>query len=64
MNLELSEAEIQSQVNMDFGSGQANEKRREEEIMRIFRLKRERNFDVEAAEAEWNIGSGVVVLFI
>ncbi|KAF9483317.1 hypothetical protein BDN70DRAFT_990493 [Pholiota conissans] len=64
VNLEQSDAEIQSQVNMDFGSGQANEKRREEEIMRILRLKRERNFDVEVAEAEWKIGSRVVVLFI
>ncbi|KAF8171301.1 pre-RNA processing PIH1/Nop17-domain-containing protein [Pholiota molesta] len=66
IDLDLSDAEISSQIQLlsKSTSDESVEKRRDEETMRVLRLKRERDFDVEAAEAEWKIGTGVVVIHL
>jgi hypothetical protein len=33
-------------------------------VERALRLKRQRDFDVEGAEAEWRLGSGEVVVYV
>jgi hypothetical protein len=66
INLDRSDAEISSQIQLlskSTSDGSVGN-RRDEETMRVLRLKRERDFDVEAAEAEWKIGSGVVVIHL
>ncbi|KAF8169812.1 pre-RNA processing PIH1/Nop17-domain-containing protein [Pholiota molesta] len=64
IDLDRSDAEISSQIQSLSKStpDESVGNRRDEETMRILRLKRERDFDVEAAEAEWKVGTGVVVI--
>lgn len=67
INLDLPDAEISSRIIQSLSEltpDESVETRRDEETMRVLRLKRERDFDIEVAEAEWKIGSGVVVIHL
>jgi len=71
INLSLSDGEIASHVASTYQS-KAKPTLSEEELdqnkardtARTLQLKRQRDFDVDGAGAEWEIGSGVVVVFL
>ncbi|KAF8200358.1 pre-RNA processing PIH1/Nop17-domain-containing protein [Pholiota molesta] len=44
--------------------GEDRDRRRQAAVERALRLKRQRDFDVEGAEAEWRLGSGEVVVYV
>ncbi|KAF9477467.1 hypothetical protein BDN70DRAFT_881171 [Pholiota conissans] len=73
LDLSLSDAEIVVRVGSMYGSDHGNVKAKEKEerdrrrqvaVERALQLKRQRDFDVEGAEAEWRLGSGEVVVFV
>ncbi|KAF8964816.1 pre-RNA processing PIH1/Nop17-domain-containing protein [Flammula alnicola] len=66
INVALSDAEIASGTRLkDEGADERqSEKRREDQTMRTLQLKRERDFEVDGAEAEWKVGSGTVVVYL
>ena len=38
--------------------------RKDQETSRTLQLKRQRDFDVDGAEAEWKVGSEVVIIYL
>jgi hypothetical protein len=64
IDLSLSDAEIASRVGASYSQSAAEWKaRQEEETKAVLQLKRQRDFDVDGAEAEWKIGSGIVEIY-
>ncbi|PPQ90274.1 hypothetical protein CVT25_013099 [Psilocybe cyanescens] len=46
------------------GQAQNDDDKKEEETMRTLKLKRQRDFEVDSADAEWKVGTGTVTIFV
>ena len=70
IDLALSDAEIAARVGGVYAqlpkplSDEERHSRKQEETTRVLQLKRQRDFDVDGAEAEWKIGSDTVTIFL
>ncbi|KAF8901052.1 pre-RNA processing PIH1/Nop17-domain-containing protein [Gymnopilus junonius] len=76
INLALSDAEIAARVGALYASfspsstakpkslEEEKDKRKQEETTRLLQLKRQRDFDVDGAEAEWKVGSDTVTVYL
>jgi hypothetical protein len=63
-----SDAAIVSRLSSSYTATQTlsdlQQARKEQQTSRILQLKRERDFDVDGAQAEWKVGSEVVVIYL
>ena len=71
IDVSLSDAEIASRTAASYSGSTLSDAeadkwkaRQQEETTTALQLKRQRDFDVEAAEAEWKIGSGIVEIYV
>jgi hypothetical protein len=69
IDLSLSDAEIVSRISSSINAAapqkpltDSQETRKDQETSRTLQLKRQCDFDVDAAEAEWKTGTEVVVI--
>src|SRR5271168_1940047 len=69
IDLSLSDAEIVSRISFSINAAapqkpltDSQETRKDQETSRTLQLKRQCDFDVDAAEAEWKTGTEVVVI--
>jgi len=67
--LALSDAEIVSRISSSINAAAQTisqksllDSRKDQEISRTLQLKRQRDFDVDGTEAEWKVGSEMVVI--
>ena len=68
IDLAPSDAEIVSRISAINMASQtlsdSQETRKDQETSRTLQLKRQRDFDVDDAEAEWKVGSEVVIIYL
>lgn len=68
IDLAPSDAEIVSRISAINTASQtlsdSQETRKDQETSRTLQLKRQRDFDVDDAEAEWKVGSEVVIIYL
>jgi hypothetical protein len=70
IDLSLSDAEIESRTGAAYSPTSSDTEvhkwktRQQEETKAVLQLKRQRDFDVDGAEAEWKIGSGVIEIYV
>jgi hypothetical protein len=71
IDLSLSDAEIASRIGSSYSGSTLSsasddewKARQQEETTAALRLKRQRDLDVDGAEAEWKIGSGIVEIYV
>jgi hypothetical protein len=70
LDIELapSDAEIVSRISATITAAQtlsdSQRTRKDQETSRTLQLKRQRDFDVDGAEAEWKVGSEVVIIYL
>lgn len=70
LDIELapSDAEIVSRISATNTAAQtlsdSQRTRKDQETSRTLQLKRQRDFDVDGAEAEWKVGSEVVIIYL
>jgi len=68
IDLSISDAEIAVRTGASYSASDAEidewKTRQQEVTTAVLKLKRERDFDVDGAEAEWKIGSGIVEIYL
>ena len=68
IDLAPSDAEIVSRISTIYIAAQtlsdSQQTRKDQETSRTLQLKRQRDFDVDGAEAEWRVGSEVVIIYL